>query len=121
MNPPKVKINTQLFIQKELLYLIWYTANHLMEFFYYQHIWIKVLLCESQMGKVSVFPGLLSMYMMAYRVVPLVKLHCNITGYPAIPVSSHLYATIKLEMQSQVVINFTMDIDVANKTLNTTH
>ena len=56
--------------------------------------------------------------MMAYRVVPLARLHCNITDYPAISVSSHLYATIKLDIKLHEVqaLNFTMHIDMANKT-----
>ena len=92
-------MNTNIFIVKESLSLIWYTANVIDDSLNYLQITIPVFMCGIDIATLKVYQGLLSVYLMIYKMTPLATFYCNTGNNHTISLTKHLYATVKLEFQ----------------------
>ena len=132
--------STQLFFQKNTLSLVWYIANQLDYFqrnhwLKYSQITISTFKCERRLTNLSVYPGLLSMFMMNYKVAPVTKLQCyncmdemtvsksrqlcNQNNTVKTPLVKHVYVTLKLDVPVGTPVHINIDFDIDHINLNT--
>ena len=109
---------------KTFLHYIWYFNNDIgyvnaeRPQFIYHSINISYSSCGTPWTEISVYPGILSLYMMQWQIVPVTRVGCNIIGTTTINTDFHMYATLCAKVSHlDTHVNFAIHISHNHPTL----
>ena len=90
---------SQLLFTHGMFHYIWYIANAMgLESYTHFEAILSLFQCSRRTSSVSIYPALLSSFLMKWKVHPITIFYCNLTETQRVNITFHMYATVTLSL-----------------------